>query len=39
MTEKQDACPMTVWKLNQGTGNRQFALQREKATAHPAGGP
>ncbi len=36
---KKHACPMTVWKLNQGTGNRQFALQREKATAPTTGGP
>ena len=38
MTKKHDACPMTVAKQNQGTGNRQCALQREKATAPPAGG-
>ena len=39
MTKKQDACPMTVAKQNQGTGNRQFVLQIEKVSAHSAGGP
>ncbi|MPL99509.1 hypothetical protein SDC9_45727 [bioreactor metagenome] len=38
MTKKHDACPLTVGKHDQGTGNRQCALQREKATAHTAGG-
>jgi len=39
MMKKQHACPMTVGKHNQGTGNTQFALQREKATAPTAGEP
>jgi len=39
MTKKQDACPMNVFKHNQGTGNRQFVLQTEKVTALSAGGP
>jgi len=38
MTKKHDACPLTVAKQNQGTGNRQCALLREKASAHTDGG-
>lgn len=33
MAIKHDACPMMVLKQNQGTGNKQCVLQREKATA------
>ncbi|HJJ50105.1 MAG TPA: hypothetical protein O0X01_01065 [Methanocorpusculum sp.] len=31
--QKQDACPMMRFKQNQGTGNRQCVLQREKVFA------